>query len=95
MDATLWYFEAVRALLAYTDDEEFVRATLYDVLADIVDWHRRGTRYKIHAWTTRLLGSGAEGVQLTWMDAKVGDWVVTPRSARRSRSRRCGTTPCA
>jgi predicted glycogen debranching enzyme len=53
---------------------------LFPVLAEIVDWHRRGTRYGIrldHA--DGLLQAGEEGVQLTWMDAKVGSWVVTPR----------------
>jgi predicted glycogen debranching enzyme len=79
VDATLWYFEAIRALLAYTADEAFVRAVLYDVLVEILDWHIRGTRYNIHLLENGLLYSGEEGVQLTWMDAKVGNWVVTPR----------------
>lgn len=82
VDATLWYFEAVRAYLAYTDDAEFVREALYGVLADIVDWHTKGTRYNIRVDSDGLLYSGAEGVQLTWMDAKVGDWVVTPRRGK-------------
>ncbi len=82
VDATLWYFEAVRALLRYTNDEEFVRTALYDVLVQIVDWHTRGTRYHIYVDEDGLLHSGEEGVQLTWMDAKVGDWVVTPRRGK-------------
>jgi predicted glycogen debranching enzyme len=50
------------------------------VLADIIDWHRRGTRYNIYLDASDgLLYAGAADVQLTWMDAKVGDWVVTPR----------------
>ncbi|MGH7910087.1 MAG: amylo-alpha-1,6-glucosidase, partial [Thermodesulfobacteriota bacterium] len=78
-DATLWYFEAVRQYLAATDDLQLVRE-LFPVLADIVDWHVRGTRYQIHADAgDGLLYAGEPGVQLTWMDAKVGDWVVTPR----------------
>jgi predicted glycogen debranching enzyme len=78
-DATLWYFEALRQYLAATDDIELVRQ-LYPVLADIVDWHVRGTRYGIHVDPgDGLLYAGEPGVQLTWMDAKVGDWVVTPR----------------
>ena len=48
VDATLWFFEAVRALLQYTNDFEFVRANLYAVLTDIIDWHVKGTRYRIH-----------------------------------------------
>ena len=79
VDATLWFFEAARAYLAYTGDEEFVRTELYPVFADIISWHARGTRYGIKVDPSGLLASGAPGVQLTWMDAKVGDWVVTPR----------------
>ncbi len=82
VDATLWFFEAVRALLQYTDDYEFVRQNLYSVLADIISWHVKGTRYNIHADDDGLLYSGEPGVQLTWMDAKVGDWVVTPRQGK-------------
>ncbi len=82
VDATLWYFEAVRAYLAYTDDEEFVREALYGVLVNIIEWHTKCTRYNIHVADDGLLHSGAEGVQLTWMDAKVGDWVVTPRRGK-------------
>ncbi|MDT4953445.1 MAG: hypothetical protein QOJ02_1583 [Acidobacteriota bacterium] len=82
VDATLWFFEAVRSLLEYTGDEGFVRDKLYDVLVEIIAWHVRGTRYNIHVNTDGLLYSGEEGVQLTWMDAKVGDWVVTPRQGK-------------
>ncbi|MEW6208641.1 MAG: amylo-alpha-1,6-glucosidase [Acidobacteriota bacterium] len=82
VDATLWFFEAVRALIAYTADYDFVRDNLYDALKDIIDWHERGTRYSIRVDADGLLYSGEEGVQLTWMDAKVGDWVVTPRRGK-------------
>jgi predicted glycogen debranching enzyme len=79
VDATLWFFEAIRALAAHTEDYEFIRTKLYAVLADIVSWHERGTRYGIRMDSDGLLQAGEPGVQLTWMDAKVGDWVVTPR----------------
>jgi predicted glycogen debranching enzyme len=82
VDAALWYFEAVRALLDYTGDYEFVRAHLYAALVDIIDWHVRGTRFGIHVDTDGLLAAGEEGAQLTWMDAKVGDYVVTPRRGK-------------
>lgn len=82
VDATLWFFEAARAYLAYTGDLEFVRKELYTVFADIISWHVRGTRYGIKVDAGGLLASGQEGVQLTWMDAKVGDWVVTPRRGK-------------
>src|SRR5205085_1479013 len=79
VDATLWFFEAVRSFLDYTGDYEFVETHLYPVLKDIISWHSKGTRYQIHVDEDGLLFAGEPGVQLTWMDAKVGDWVVTPR----------------
>lgn len=82
VDATLWFFEAVRSFVQYTDDYEFVRTRLYAALQDIIDWHVKGTRYQIHVDDDGLLFSGEPGVQLTWMDAKVGDWVVTPRHGK-------------
>jgi predicted glycogen debranching enzyme len=82
VDATLWFFEAAHAFLAYTGDEEFVRTKLYPVFTDIISWHARGTRYGIKVDPSGLLASGEPGVQLTWMDAKVGDWVVTPRRGK-------------
>jgi len=82
IDATLWFFEAIRSYLAHSGDLSFVRDELYGVLADIIDWHIRGTRYNIRVDADGLLNSGADGVQLTWMDAKVGDWVVTPRRGK-------------
>ncbi|MEH2137686.1 amylo-alpha-1,6-glucosidase [Nostoc sp.] len=79
VDATLWYFEAVRAYYTATDDDNLL-AELFPVLADIINWHCRGTRYNIHLDPADgLLFAGVPGVQLTWMDAKVDDWVVTPR----------------
>jgi predicted glycogen debranching enzyme len=81
VDATLWYFEAIRRYVEATGDFEFARA-LYPVLADIVQWHIRGTRYGIRMQANGLLNAGEAGVQLTWMDAKVGDWVVTSRTGK-------------
>jgi len=79
VDATLWYFEAIRAYHAATGDNNLLKE-LMPVLKDIIDWHMRGTRYQIHADPVDgLLYAGEPGVQLTWMDAKIGDWVVTPR----------------
>ncbi len=82
VDATLWFFEAVRAYAEKTGDYKFVEEVLYAKLADIIDWHVRGTRYRIHVDTDGLIYAGEEGVQLTWMDAKIGDWVVTPRTGK-------------
>ncbi|WP_448573241.1 amylo-alpha-1,6-glucosidase [Trichothermofontia sp.] len=79
VDATLWYFEAIRAYHHATHDDALLRE-LFPVLTDIIDWHCRGTRYDIHLDPSDgLLYAGEPGVQLTWMDAKVGDWVITPR----------------
>src|SRR5262249_24651430 len=78
-DASLWFFEAWRAYVDATDDTGALR-DVFPVLADMIEWHQRGTRY---GWgfhpADGLLKAGAAGVQLTWMDAKIGDWVVTPR----------------
>ena len=79
VDATLWYFEAVRQYVAATNDIHLLKE-LYPVLADIVDAHLRGTRYQIHADPKDgLLYAGETGVQLTWMDARVAGREVTPR----------------
>ena len=79
VDATLWYFEAIRAYAEATGDYDVVEEELYDKLADIAAWHLRGTRYGIHVDTDGLLYAGEAGHQLTWMDAKIGDLVITPR----------------
>ena len=81
VDATLWYFEAIRDYYAHTQDKQLL-TELFPALVEIIDWHRRGTRYNIHLDDDGLLYSGEAGVQLTWMDAKVGDWVVTPRTGK-------------
>jgi predicted glycogen debranching enzyme len=82
VDATLWMFHAVSEFLRYTGDYDFVRDELYQPLAESVSWHQRGTRYGIHMDSDGLLEAGEPGVQLTWMDAKLGDWVVTPRQGK-------------
>lgn len=82
VDATLWYFEAVRAYAEATGDNDLVHTELYDKLADIIVYHMRGTRYGIHVDTDGLLYAGEPGVQLTWMDAKIGDLVITPRTGK-------------
>ncbi len=79
VDATLWYFEAIRAYVAATNDTSLIDS-LWERLVDIIDWHIQGTRYGIRQDPADgLLQAGEPGVQLTWMDARVGDWVVTPR----------------
>ncbi|MFK8185587.1 MAG: amylo-alpha-1,6-glucosidase [Phormidesmis sp.] len=78
VDAILWYFEAIRAYTEATDDLELLEE-LYPALQEVIDWHQRGTRYNIQLDNDGLLYAGEKGHQLTWMDAKVDDWVVTPR----------------
>ncbi|MCP5158710.1 MAG: glycogen debranching enzyme family protein [Gammaproteobacteria bacterium] len=79
VDAGLWYFEAWRAYLEASNDWA-VLAEVFSVLAEMIDWHVRGARYRIGMDPADgLIHAGEPGVQLTWMDAKVGDWVVTPR----------------
>lgn len=82
VDASVWYFDAVQKYLDATGDDSLVQE-LYPVLADMVRWHVKGTRFGIKVDPQDgLLASGGPGVQLTWMDVKIGDWVVTPRSGK-------------
>jgi predicted glycogen debranching enzyme len=82
VDATLWYFHALDRYVAATGDLDLARELL-PALEDLVAWHLRGTRYSIRVDPADgLLYAGEPGVQLTWMDARVGDWVVTPRTGK-------------
>jgi predicted glycogen debranching enzyme len=82
VDATLWYFEAIRQYFESTQDLTLLNE-LFPVLAGIVDAHVRGTRFHIKVDPLDgLLFAGSPEVQLTWMDAKIGDWVVTPRTGK-------------
>ncbi len=78
-DASLWYIEAWRAYVEASGDEAALRR-VFPVLAEIVEWHLKGTRYGLAVDPADgLLRAGEAGVQLTWMDARVGDRVITPR----------------
>ncbi len=82
VDATLWYFHALEAYVHSANDTALAEE-LWPLLEDIVRWHLKGTRFGIHADPADgLLYAGEPGVQLTWMDAKVDDWVVTPRQGK-------------
>src|SRR5687768_4958574 len=81
-DATLWFFHAVHRYVTATNDRSTLRQLL-PALKSIVEYHVAGTRFGIGVDTADgLLRQGAEGYQLTWMDAKVDDWVVTPRRGK-------------
>jgi predicted glycogen debranching enzyme len=82
VDAALWFIEAWRAYVAATGDEAALRR-VFPVLASIVEGYTHGTRYNIRVDPADgLVSAGEPGVQLTWMDARVGDWVVTPRMGK-------------
>jgi predicted glycogen debranching enzyme len=82
-DATLWLFQAGHRYLEATSDIAFLRHKLYPAGKDILFWHERGTQYGIGVDPRdHLLVAGGEGTQLTWMDARVGDRVVTPRHGK-------------
>jgi predicted glycogen debranching enzyme len=81
-DATLWFFHAIDRYLHYSGDR-LTLGLLYPTLKQIIDCHIRGTRFGIHVDDhDGLLAEGAPGYQLTWMDAKVDGWVVTPRRGK-------------
>jgi predicted glycogen debranching enzyme len=81
-DATLWFFEALNRYLTYTDDQDTLHKML-PILKSIFGYHMKGTRFGIGVDPKDgLLRQGAPGYQLTWMDAKCGDWVVTPRRGK-------------
>jgi glycogen debranching enzyme len=81
-DATLWFFHALDRYVAWTGDAAFLRGLL-PRLVEVIGAHVAGTRFGIGVDPADgLLRQGADGYQLTWMDAKVGDWVVTPRRGK-------------
>jgi predicted glycogen debranching enzyme len=81
-DATLWFFHAIAKYVAATGDTDTLRSLL-PVLVSIVEHHLRGTKFGIAVDPDDgLLRQGAPGYQLTWMDAKVDGWVVTPRRGK-------------
>lgn len=82
VDASLWFFHAVSKYIAYTGDTEFLKTEIYPVLKEIINYYRNGTDFNIKMDEDGLIIAGEHGHQLTWMDAKVGDWVVTPRHGK-------------
>ena len=82
VDAPLWYFEAVNKYINYTKDFDFVKENIYEGLKQIINGFEKGTKFDIRMDKDFLITAGNESTQLTWMDAKVGDWVVTPRHGK-------------
>lgn len=82
IDASLWFIHAVDRYLAYSKDTKRVREVVWPAIRQILDGYRDGTRYDIKMDVDGLISGGIPGIQLTWMDAKVGDCVVTPRRGK-------------
>lgn len=82
VDASLWFFYAAARYLEYTGDISFVQQVLYPVLAQVIDYYVEGTRFNICMQPDGLISAGSPDLQLTWMDARVDDWVVTPRQGK-------------
>ena len=82
VDASLWFIHAVKKYLDYTSDLDFVESELFQAITEIIEHYINGTRYNIHMDADCLIYAGEEGTQLTWMDAKIGDLVVTPRRGK-------------
>ncbi|WHH60473.1 amylo-alpha-1,6-glucosidase [Petroclostridium sp. X23] len=82
VDAPLWFINAAYKYLEYTDDADFIKEHIYDKLVQIIDAYIHGTIHNIKMDVDGLIEAGSEDTQLTWMDAKVGDWIVTPRHGK-------------
>lgn len=85
MDASLWYFYAVYQYLKYNNTDhakEFIQEKIYPVLEQIIHYYKIGTDFSIHMDDDYLISGGSDLDQITWMDVRVGDWVVTPRHGK-------------
>ncbi|MBQ1555991.1 MAG: glycogen debranching enzyme family protein [Clostridia bacterium] len=85
MDGSFWYFYAVERYLHYTGKEEnfdFIRTEIFPVLKNIIQAYEIGTDFSIGMDEDGLVHGGSELDQITWMDVRVGDWVVTPRHGK-------------
>ncbi|MBX5438573.1 MAG: glycogen debranching enzyme family protein [Thermoflavifilum sp.] len=78
VDAALWFVIAIHHYWQQTHDEDFLRQMI-PAVQEVIEHYRQGTRYQIHETKEGLLFAGEPGIQLTWMDARVGDRVITPR----------------
>ncbi|MHA1736753.1 MAG: amylo-alpha-1,6-glucosidase [Candidatus Thorarchaeota archaeon] len=79
VDASLWYILAVHHYVKATTDTEFLHGIIWDTLESIVSAYRMGTKYNIHEDHDGLISSGIEGVEVSWMNERIGNWVATPR----------------
>jgi predicted glycogen debranching enzyme len=79
VDASLWFIMAVRRYIQSTNDVEFLRGIIWDTMESIIAAYRIGTKYNIHEDHDGLIISGIEGVEVSWMNERIEDWVATPR----------------
>ncbi|NHJ14992.1 MAG: glycogen debranching protein [Candidatus Thorarchaeota archaeon] len=79
VDASLWYIMGVWKYIQATNDTEFLRGIIWDTMESVIAAYRIGTKYGIHEDHDGLICAGIEGVELTWMNEKIGNWVATPR----------------
>jgi predicted glycogen debranching enzyme len=79
VDASLWYIMAVRKYIECTSDVEFLRGIIWDTMESIIAAYRIGTKYNIHEDHDGLIISGIEGVEVSWMNEQLGNWLATPR----------------
>ena len=82
VDASLWYFEAVYKFFLYTNDLDFIYKHLLESMLNIINGYKNGTLFNIRMEKDFLISAGSAETQLTWMDAKAGNWVVTPRHGK-------------
>jgi predicted glycogen debranching enzyme len=85
VDASLWFFYSVDKYLSYNGNSEaysFVETELYPKLEEIIICYMQGTDFSIHMDVDSLISAGSGIDQVTWMDVRVGDWVVTPRHGK-------------
>lgn len=82
IDASLWFIHTVDRYLYYSRDLVGVQRMAWPAVKQILDGYRQGTRFGIRMDEDGMITGGVEGVQLTWMDVKIGEWVVTPRHGK-------------
>lgn len=82
IDASLWYFYSVHKYLEYTNDYAFIQEKIYPCLKEIIEAYKNGTHFSIKMDKDGLIQGGSDLDQLTWMDVRVGDLVVTPRHGK-------------
>jgi predicted glycogen debranching enzyme len=79
VDASLWYIMGVYKYIQATNDAEFLRGIIWDTMESIIASFRIGTKYNIHEDHDGLITSGIDGIEVSWMNEKIGNWVATPR----------------